>query len=222
MLAPSLLRSGLPGPAASAGRWRTRGTRGRPVLSLGTLFGRLLLATLATWSGAWAAEGTAGPARFTEAGVKAAFLLNFANYAEWPAIRMGGTNTPLVIGVFGHDEVAAILQDLVQRKTGLKRPYVVVGLTSTNEARGCHLVFVGKTRDADEVIATVKGMGVLTVGESSDFLERGGMIQFSLVEEHVVFDIQQLTIEDSGLKISSKVLALARRVGRKSGPPLSR
>jgi hypothetical protein len=185
--------------------------------------GRRRLAGLALWLllllggslGDWAAQTPTPAAKaFTETEVKAAYLFNFANFVDWPSSRFANTNAPLVLGLFGRDDVAHVLEDIVQRRPGKERPRVVRRLASPEEARLCHVVFVGKGKDAGEVVSALKGTGVLTVGESEGFLEQGGLIQFALVAENVLFDINQAAAEEAGLKISSKVLTLARKVWR--------
>jgi hypothetical protein len=47
------------------------------------------------------------------------------------------------------------------------------------------------------------------VGEADDFLEQGGMINFLLVGKNVRFDINRAAVERAGLKISSKLMAVA-------------
>jgi hypothetical protein len=52
---------------------------------------------------------------------------------------------------------------------------------------------------------------VLTVGEGEEFLASGGIIGFVMVEETVRFAINQDAAHRAGLRVSSRVLALALR-----------
>jgi len=53
---------------------------------------------------------------------------------------------------------------------------------------------------------------VLTVGEEEKFIEQGGLIRFLLDDNRVRFDINDLSARKAGLKISSRLLALASHV----------
>ncbi len=76
----------------------------------------------------------------------------------------------------------------------------------------CHVVFAGGAdKDLSKVLAGL-GPGVLTVGESANFLREGGMISFILENRRVRFDINQSAATKAGLRISSKLLSVARSV----------
>lgn len=159
--------------------------------------------------------------RFSEAGLKAAYLLNFASFVEWPTNRAGRGDSTLVIGVLGRPDVAATLRELVQRKaTGAGRTRTVRELKSAEEAVDCHIVYAGAEADGDGVLRVVAGRPVLTVGDAEGYADRGGCVEFSLADERIRFDVNQRVAEAVGLKISSKVLSLARRVvrGGAAGP----
>jgi hypothetical protein len=62
------------------------------------------------------------------------------------------------------------------------------------------------------MLGAMQGSGALVVGESEDFLEQGGMINFHLQGGKVRFEVNLKAAEDEGLKVSSKLLRLATRV----------
>jgi hypothetical protein len=61
-----------------------------------------------------------------------------------------------------------------------------------------------------EITESSKGMNALVVGESTDFAERGGGIQFFLEDNRLRFAVNVDAVQRSGLRISSKLLALAK------------
>jgi hypothetical protein len=83
--------------------------------------------------------------------------------------------------------------------------------------RQCRLLFVsgGENRRLEEVLAAVKNLPMLTVGESDDFLERGGMISLVIRDKAVRLEINLAAAEAAGLKVSSRLLAVANVVKRK-------
>jgi hypothetical protein len=66
------------------------------------------------------------------------------------------------------------------------------------------------------VFDRLRGASVLTVGDHDDFATTGGVIHFTRENYRVRFEINVRAAERAGLRISSKLLQLARIVG---GPP---
>ncbi len=143
--------------------------------------------------------------------VKAAFLLNFTKFIEWPAAALGGAGAPFAICILGADPFGSALDRMVEGETVNDRKLVVRRL-GPQPPRGCQMVFAGSIeRDRAKMLASL-GRGVLTVGEGSDFLRAGGMIAFVIEDRRVRFDINQAAAAAAGLKISSKLLNVARSV----------
>lgn len=148
----------------------------------------------------------------TEASIKAAFLYKFAGYIEWPANAFAGPGA-LVIGVTGADEVAEELERLVPGRSINNRPVAVRRLREGEAARGAHIVFVGRGEpNVRAVVRAAQQNGALTVTETERGLEAGSSINFVLVDDRVGFEVSLEAAERSGHRISSRMLAVARRV----------
>ena len=52
--------------------------------------------------------------------------------------------------------------------------------------------------------------GVLTIGETDEFLGDGGIISFFLEDKKIRFAIQLTHAKEAGLQLSSKLLSLAK------------
>ena len=63
------------------------------------------------------------------------------------------------------------------------------------------------------VIEYLKGRHVLTIGETTDFARMGGVINFIRVKNKIRFEINVAAAKQANLKISSKMLKLAKIVG---------
>ena len=167
---------------------------------------------LALWVGAGGAWGTlfADP----DHTVKAAFLYNFATYVEWPTNAHPSAVSPLVIGVLGDDALVSELKRIASGKQVQNRRVEVVRVASSAGIRTCHILFLGESQRERtlEILASLDRQPTLTVGETDGFCERGGMINFCLENDRVRFEINPRTAERAGLKISSKLLRLARIV----------
>ena len=169
-----------------------------------------LLLTLAT-------ARTQGAATASEAEVKAAFLYNFAKFVEWPADAFPSETTPLRFAVFGDEEFAIKLTTLLSDKKAHGRSFEVKRITNPQEAKNSHMVFVtsAESKRALLVLDATKKSPVLTIGESDEFLDYGGMIMFYFEDAQLRFDINPEPAEKVKLVISSKLLRLGKKKGAK-------
>jgi hypothetical protein len=149
----------------------------------------------------------------SEASVKAAFLYKFAGYVEWPDTAVGPPDAPFTIGVVGAEDVAAELERLVPGRTVLNRRIVVRRLKDAEGLKGVHLLFIGRAEgNMRSLLRAAQNQGTLTVTESERGLEMGSSINFLAVDDRVGFEVSLESAEKSGLRISSRMLAVARRV----------
>ena len=150
----------------------------------------------------------------SEASVKAAFLYKFPGYIEWPASAFPSATAPFTFGVMGQEEVAAELERLVAGRQWSGHPMAVKRLNGDNGFAGVHVLFVGRGA-GDHVGAVVRAAqlpGLLVVTENEKGLTYGAAINFVLHEDRVGFEVAPEAAERNGLRISSRMLAVARRV----------
>ena len=144
--------------------------------------------------------------------VKAAFLLNFAKFVDWPPAAYANADSPTTICILGKDPFGRGIDDLVQGETVNGRKLVVQRISRAPAAHACQIVFTQQSgKESAEILAGL-GPGVLTVGEGESFVRGGGIIAFLVENRHVRFDIDQKAAEAADLKLSSKLLAVARSV----------
>jgi hypothetical protein len=145
--------------------------------------------------------------------VKAAFLYNFAKFVEWPAEAFKNAQDPITICVLGRDPFAGALDKAVSGKLVDGRPFVVRLQPDAVPVAGCQMAFVSASeRKFHAIVSDLKMRGTLTVGEIEGFAEDGGMINFRLEEGRVRIDINPGAAQQQHLRISSKLLSLARIV----------
>jgi hypothetical protein len=176
------------------------------------LDGRSQLPISLPWLGAAALLVCAAIAAQSEYSVKAAFLLNFTRFVQWPPAAFESAQSPLNICVLGDDRFDGVLDQLVEGEVVGGRRVAVQRIRKAPAAKSCQVLFVsGSEKDVRRTLAAA-GHGVLTVGEHPDFLAAGGMIAFVLDDHRVRFDIHQSAASAAGLTISSRMLAVARSV----------
>jgi YfiR/HmsC-like len=146
--------------------------------------------------------------------LKAAFLFNFAKFVAWPPDAFPGGNAPITLCVFRHDPFGSALDEVIREKAINNRELLARRIHDLPELRTCQLVFVSEREEKQlpEILDILKGASALVVGESTDFAERGGAVQFFLESNKLRFAINVDAIQRARLQASSKLLALARIV----------
>jgi hypothetical protein len=146
--------------------------------------------------------------------VKAAFLLNFAKFIEWPPNAFPSEKTPITVCVFGYDPFGNILDEIIRGKNINNHELLARRINELPDLKGCQLVFAGEREEKrlPEILNSLKGTNVLLVGESEDFAERGGGIQFYLENNRMRFAVNVDAVQRAHLTVSSKLLALAKIV----------
>jgi len=149
--------------------------------------------------------------------LKAAVVLSFLRYTEWPPAAP--ESTPINVGVMGRPDFVSALRRLLDGKAEGKRPFRLVELKTAAEGRGCQLVYLafssfGELRPA---LATLRDTPVLTMGESDRFLELGGQINLFLADGRVAFEFRKSVLDGAGYTISSKLLRFGQLRGRLKG-----
>jgi hypothetical protein len=140
--------------------------------------------------------------------VKAAYLFNFVKFVEWPAAAAGG---PITICVAGRNVFGDVLDQTIRGETIDGRP--LTSRVLLEPADGCHVLFAPRGAAARAYLQAARGEPVLTVGESADFIANGGMVNFILDGGNVRFEIEARRAEAAGLRVSSRLLRLARTPG---------
>jgi hypothetical protein len=150
------------------------------------------------------------PEKEAEYGVKAAFLYNFAKFVDWPPNAFPERRFNLCI--LGDDPFGRLLDDLVTNDSVDGRPIAVQRRARAADLESCHILFVGRLEHEHrrEVLATLRGTAVLTVGDADGFLADGGMVNFFLEANRVRFEVNRAAVDQSPLKMSSKLLRVAR------------
>jgi hypothetical protein len=149
--------------------------------------------------------------------IKAGFIFNFAKFVEWPTTAFAQPDSPIVIGVLGTDPFGTIIDQIVKDKKIGARGFIVKRLrwgSDVKDLRDCKILFVSASEKAhlDEVVQIVRGLPILTVGETPGFAERGGIIRFTVEDNRVRFEVNVDAAHQADLTISSRLLTLARIV----------
>lgn len=170
-----------------------------PKTSLGTMV-FFLLATVQS------SQNQNSPSEFH---VKAAYMFLFGKYITWPE----DLPPDFTIGVYGPDPFGPILEEVLAGKHMRKRPFAIKRFSDKDDVKGCQILYIaqGTPIEKKDLDLWNRG-GILTIGETPKFLEKGGAISFILNENRVHFSVNLRAIQSLKLKPSSQLLKIAHKV----------
>ena len=164
-----------------------------------------LLAAALVSRAAFAGQDVSPPA------LRAAFLYTFVKFTDWSKDAPTG---PVAMCVLGDTAVADALVQVVAGRTVNGRDLTVVAVSPGRPLRTCHLLYVGgaDAARAARALDEVAGAPVLTVGDGEAFVRQGGIAGLYIEAEKMRFAISPESAVRAGLRLSSKLLGLARIV----------
>jgi hypothetical protein len=144
----------------------------------------------------------------------AAFLFNFARYVEWPTDAFDRIDSPLTICVLSSKEFGDIVSNTVSGKLVDERRVATRWTSDLPDSAGCHILFIGRDFDRPhrEAVNALNGMSVFAVADQDGFAKAGGVANFFRADNRIRFEINPRAAKKVGLKISSRLLRLAKVV----------
>lgn len=158
------------------------------------------------WRLFWLAAATCGSLALAgelEIKVQAAYLFNFTKFVEWP--NDGGD--VLNVCVVGKDAIADVLSELAARHSGRN---VRIERAPLNDPKACHVLYLARDNQAAALLESVRGRAVLTVSEADNFAQQGGIIGFYMDDGKLKLEINAANAQAANLKISAKLMEVAR------------
>lgn len=167
---------------------------------------------LCTMGAAFSTPGTGPEERATEHEVKAAYVYYFARFTEWPLESVSARNTPITIGIFGDDEFALLLEKVVRNKTVLEHPIVVRRLQWPQDLDFIQILYVDSAENGrlKQLSQETQRRSILTITDAEKDVQTAGIVSMYLDASKVQFDVDVTAAEKSRLRISSKLLRIAR------------
>jgi hypothetical protein len=162
----------------------------------------------------WPALCEEAPVAAAEHAVKAAFVYNFTQFVHWPGAPQPGKTKPIKILVLGESPIGPNLEAVLLSNGYRKGDFEIQTFPRGAEVPACHILIVASAmkQQARSILEKYAGLPVLTIGEPDGFAEEGGMIGLLVENKRIRFEINVAEAERAGLKISSRLLAIARHV----------
>ncbi len=169
----------------------------------------------ASLAGLFVCSLAAAQSDLTEYQVKAAFLFNFTKFVEWPDGSFEDAQAPIVVGIIGDDPFGDDLGRIIAGQKVQGRSLVIRRERWGDDLRRCHVLFVSASEHehTSRILGGVQSAGVLTVSDMEGFAEAGGVIEFVIERNRVRFIVNLDAANQSKLRVSAKLLALARAIG---------
>lgn len=143
---------------------------------------------------------------------KASLVCGLLRNVDWPLRKLRQPNAPFVIGVIGTDSISDFLREDLQGRRIKDRTLQIRRVSTLQEVALCHVLFVSDSeRDRlRTILAEARREGVLTVGESDNFLNAGGVIQFVMIGGRVTYQVSQANADREALKLNGFVLRFSK------------
>jgi len=140
--------------------------------------------------------------------LKAAYISQIAKFVEWPP-----SNAPLRLCVVGGNPFGEALET-IRGKPVNERKIEIRLLDMRADIHECAMLFVATPaeRHLERIVALSRGTGMLTMGDTEGFAQRGAMLNFFPEQGKLRFEINLEAARHGGVRISSKLLSLARIV----------
>jgi hypothetical protein len=148
----------------------------------------------------------------TQYDVEAAYLVRFTEFLRFPPEVASAPS--LNICVLGEDPFRDELKRLSAADRVGRQPIQAHSTQTVNDLKGCAIVFLSSSESAqlDQDLKMLEGKDLLTVSDIPKFLDRGGMIQFLVEQDHVRFAINMNAVNRTRIGISSELIKVARHV----------
>lgn len=145
--------------------------------------------------------------------IKAAYLYNFAKFVEWPSAAFSEPSDPFRICILGDSPFDPDIERALSGRRIQNHAVRVIYPDNTAQCRKCHVLYVSPSESGHmkAIVADLHSSAVLTVADTPGFINAGGMIRFFVEEDSVRFEMNPLPANQSGLKVSSKLLVLGKK-----------
>lgn len=191
-------------------------------LSAWTLFCRRVIAALIVLQLCLLISTNPASAQTSEYTMKAVYLERFSRFIDWPeSAGIDDTSRPFIVTVIGENPFGESLEAVFENQKILKKRVVVTTVDSVEQVDSCHLLFVAASEEdaIEHIVEEIRGKGILTIGDTEGFAEKGILINLYLADGKVRFEINETAVKESDFTISYHLMRMAKIVHSGGGRP---
>jgi hypothetical protein len=133
-----------------------------------------------------------------------AYLFHFAQFTEWSEKSLG-----FHYCIYDDANFAKLLKESYSNKTLNGGEIYVNSINADSTLNGCQLIYFSNDAPPTVLMKMAK-KPILTVGTQKDFIAQNGIIYMYEKDQKIRFFINNANAQESGLKISSQLLALSK------------
>jgi hypothetical protein len=147
--------------------------------------------------------------------LKAAFVMNFVKFVEWPHQPPAHGASAFVITVLGDGPFGATLARAAAGQKPGARALTVRTSSDVHDAQASHIVFIGRAeeRRLAAILRALEDQPVLTVGDTRGFAEAGVVLNLYTFDHRVRIEVNTTAAARAQLRLSAHLLRIARIVG---------
>lgn len=156
----------------------------------------------------------------SEYSIKASYIARFTEFTEWPDKSVEkGTEGAVVLCVIGDATFRDIFERTIAALTIKNKRIEIRYISSVEEIENCQILFVAssESRILKQIIEFTKDKPILTVSDTQGFAKQGVIVNFYQERNRIRFEINPSAIEETGLRVSSLLLNVARIVDPTKG-----
>jgi len=147
--------------------------------------------------------------------IKAGFIYNFTKFIKWPKNSINPSRDRFIIAVLGDSPILECLRILArEEKNAGGKKLTIEHFTSLDEIGECQILFISPsmTGRLEEIFKTVEDRPILVIGEAPGFAERGGGVNFFVLENKIRFEFNMNAMDKANLKIDPLLIEVGRIV----------
>lgn len=154
-------------------------------------------------------------AQVSEYEYKAAFIERFTRFIEWPLeIESNDLNNAFKIAVLGKNPFSTSLDELFSDMKIKGLNVEIIYTDEINDVLDANLVFISSSENktVKDLITIISKKPILILSDSKGFCESGTHINMFKDNDYIRYEINDSAIANSGLSVSSLLLASAKIV----------
>lgn len=158
----------------------------------------------------------------SEEELKAAVLFNLLKFVQWPEETLATSET-LDLCVVGDQAFAKRLVRTIGKRHVHGKPVRILETAPGQDVPACHAIFL-PARQEQFLPAILKReeSNTLLMSDVEDFAEKGGTVGLVRIRSRIRFEINNAAARRADLKLSSRLLRLARIVEETRSPDAPR
>ncbi|MBI9073721.1 MAG: YfiR family protein [Melioribacteraceae bacterium] len=148
--------------------------------------------------------------------IKAAMIEKISHFVEWP---QNTNDENFIIYILGNHPIQSYLSDLFSSRKIKNKNVTINKISKISEIKNCNVLIVSSEfrNSIPNIIAKVTKKEILTISDSDGFAEAGILFNFYNEGSSIRFELNESTLKNSDLRISYRLLNLARIIKNPGG-----